>query len=37
MSPLTRPGRVSAMNDATKHQAQADTGSRVLRRQTVFR
>ena len=26
------PGRVSAMNDALKHLAQAETGSRVHRR-----
>jgi hypothetical protein len=32
MSPLTAAVKVRPMNDATKHQAQAETGSRVHRR-----
>ncbi len=36
MTGWTRPGRVRLMNDAIKHQAQADTGSRVFRQQKVF-
>ena len=36
MPGLTRPARVRPMNDAIKHQAQADTGSQVLRRQTFL-
>ena len=36
MSQRPRPGRVSAMNDAIEHLAQAETGSRVHRRSIPF-